>query len=53
MATELGEPVSFGGRALSAFPAPQRLASLDGFPGLAGRKRMAPLPRGCRPRRPP
>ena len=31
-------PVSFGGRALSAFPAPQRLASLDGFPGLAGRK---------------
>jgi DNA-3-methyladenine glycosylase II len=38
MAGELGEAVSFGGRALSAFPAPQRLASLDGFPGLAGRK---------------
>jgi DNA-3-methyladenine glycosylase II len=38
MARELGESVSFGGRALSAFPAPQRLASLDGFPGLAGRK---------------
>jgi DNA-3-methyladenine glycosylase II len=38
MATELGEAVNFGGRALSAFPAPQRLASLDGFPGLAGRK---------------
>jgi DNA-3-methyladenine glycosylase II len=38
MARELGEAVSFGGRALSAFPAPQRLASLDGFPGLAGRK---------------
>jgi DNA-3-methyladenine glycosylase II len=38
MSTELGEAVSFGGRTLSAFPAPQRLASLDGFPGLAGRK---------------
>jgi DNA-3-methyladenine glycosylase II len=38
MARELGQSVSFGGRALSAFPAPPRLASLDGFPGLAGRK---------------
>ena len=38
MASELGQPVSFGGRPLSAFPAPQRLASLDGFPGLSGRK---------------
>jgi DNA-3-methyladenine glycosylase II len=38
MARELGESVTFGGRARSAFPAPQRLASLDGFPGLAGRK---------------
>jgi DNA-3-methyladenine glycosylase II len=38
MASELGQAVSFGGRALSAFPAPQRLASLDGFPGLTGRK---------------
>ena len=38
MARELGQAVSFGGRSLSAFPAPQRLASLDGFPGLAGRK---------------
>jgi DNA-3-methyladenine glycosylase II len=38
MARELGESVSFGGRARPAFPAPQRLASLDGFPGLAGRK---------------
>jgi DNA-3-methyladenine glycosylase II len=38
MAGELGEAVSFGGRALSAFPAPQRLASLDAFPGLSGRK---------------
>ena len=38
MARELGQAVSFGGRALPAFPSPQRLASLDGFPGLAGRK---------------
>jgi DNA-3-methyladenine glycosylase II len=38
MSRELGEAVSFGDRTLSAFPAPQRLASLDGFPGLAGRK---------------
>ena len=38
MASELGEAVSFGGRTLSAFPAPERLASLDGFSGLAGRK---------------
>jgi DNA-3-methyladenine glycosylase II len=32
MAEQLGEPVSF------AFPSPQRLAGLDAFPGLAGRK---------------
>ena len=38
MASELGEAVSFGDSTLSAFPAPERLASLDGFPGLAGRK---------------
>jgi DNA-3-methyladenine glycosylase II len=38
MATELGEPVSFGDRVVHAFPSPQRLASLDAFPGLAGRK---------------
>jgi DNA-3-methyladenine glycosylase II len=38
MARELGEAISFGDRVLSAFPAPQRLASLDGFPGLSGRK---------------
>jgi DNA-3-methyladenine glycosylase II len=38
MASELGEAVSFDGRALSAFPTPQRLVSLDGFPGLSGRK---------------
>ena len=38
MATELGEPVSFGGRVVHAFPGPQRLAGLGTFPGLAGRK---------------
>jgi DNA-3-methyladenine glycosylase II len=43
MAERLGEPVSFGGRVVHAFPAPQRLADLgpaelDTFPGLAGRK---------------
>ena len=38
MAKELGEPVSFGGRVVHAFPAPERLAKLGMFPGLAGRK---------------
>jgi DNA-3-methyladenine glycosylase II len=38
MAEQLGEPVSFGGRVVPAFPSPQRLAGLDTFPGLAGRK---------------
>jgi DNA-3-methyladenine glycosylase II len=38
MAERLGEPVSFGGRVVHAFPSPQRLAGLDTFPGLAGRK---------------
>jgi DNA-3-methyladenine glycosylase II len=38
MAERLGEPVSFGGRVVHAFPSPQRLAKLDTFPGLAGRK---------------
>jgi DNA-3-methyladenine glycosylase II len=38
MAGQLGEPVRFGGRVVHAFPAPQRLAELDTFPGLAGRK---------------
>ena len=38
MAEELGEPVSFGGRVVHAFPSPQRLAGLSTFPGLAGRK---------------
>src|SRR5712691_9743212 len=38
IAERLGEPVSFGGRVVHAFPSPQRLAKLDTFPGLAGRK---------------
>jgi DNA-3-methyladenine glycosylase II len=38
MARQLGEPVSFGGRIVHAFPGPTRLASLDSFPGLTGRK---------------
>ena len=38
MAMQLGEPVSFGDRVVYAFPSPQRLASLEAFPGLAGRK---------------
>jgi DNA-3-methyladenine glycosylase II len=38
MAAQLGEPVAFGDRVVHAFPSPARLASLDSFPGLAGRK---------------
>ena len=38
MAAQLGEPVTFGDRAVHAFPSPARLAGLDSFPGLAGRK---------------
>jgi DNA-3-methyladenine glycosylase II len=38
IAERLGEPVSFGGRMVHAFPSPQRLARLDTFPGLGGRK---------------
>jgi len=38
VAERLGEPVSFGDRVVHAFPSPQRLAELDTFPGLAGRK---------------
>ena len=38
MAERLGEPVSFGDRVVHAFPSPMRLAELDTFPGLAGRK---------------
>jgi DNA-3-methyladenine glycosylase II len=38
IAERLGEPVSFGGRVIHAFPSPQQLAKLDAFPGLAGRK---------------
>jgi len=38
MAERLGEPVSFGERVVHAFPSPMRLAELDAFPGLSGRK---------------
>jgi DNA-3-methyladenine glycosylase II len=38
MAEQLGEAVSFGGRVVPAFPSPQRLAGLDEFHGLSGRK---------------
>jgi len=38
MSERLGEPVSFGGRVVHAFPSPQKLASLDAFPGLAAPK---------------
>jgi DNA-3-methyladenine glycosylase II len=38
IAQELGEPVTFGGRIVHAFPAPQRLAGIGSFPGLSGRK---------------
>ena len=38
MAVQLGDPVDFGDRVVHAFPAPDRLASLESFPGLAGRK---------------
>jgi DNA-3-methyladenine glycosylase II len=38
MAAQLGEPVTFGDRVVHAFPSPARLASLDSFPGLIGRK---------------
>jgi DNA-3-methyladenine glycosylase II len=38
MARQLGEPVSFGGHAVHAFPAPQRLIAAGGFPRLPGRK---------------
>lgn len=38
MAERLGEPVDFGERVVHAFPPPERLAELDGFPGLFGRK---------------
>src|SRR5580700_7561359 len=38
MAAQLGEPVTFGDQVVHAFPSPQRLASLEAFPGLIGRK---------------
>jgi DNA-3-methyladenine glycosylase II len=38
LARQLGEPVSFGGHVVHAFPAPQRLADSAGVSGLPGRK---------------
>jgi DNA-3-methyladenine glycosylase II len=38
MAEQLGEPVEFGDRVVYAFPSPARLAALESFPGLGGRK---------------
>jgi 3-methyladenine DNA glycosylase/8-oxoguanine DNA glycosylase len=38
MAQQLGEPVALHTGRLAAFPAPARLAALDGFPGLSDRK---------------
>jgi DNA-3-methyladenine glycosylase II len=38
LAEHLGEPVSFGDHVIHSFPAPQRLATLESFPGLSGRK---------------
>ena len=38
MSRQLGEPVSFDGHAMYAFPAPQRLADSAGVSGLPGRK---------------
>jgi DNA-3-methyladenine glycosylase II len=38
MARQFGEPVSFGGHVVHAFPAPQRLAGASGVCGLPGRK---------------
>ncbi len=39
MSERLGEPVSFGGRVVHAFPAPQRLASWTCSPGWPGASR--------------
>jgi DNA-3-methyladenine glycosylase II len=38
MAEQLGDPVTFADRVVHAFPSPAKLASLDSFPGLSGRK---------------
>jgi DNA-3-methyladenine glycosylase II len=38
IAERLGEPVRFGDHVVHAFPSPQRLAGLETFPGLSGRK---------------
>ncbi len=38
MAEQLGEAIGFGSRTVHAFPSPQRLAGLEEFRGLSGRK---------------
>lgn len=38
MSQELGEEIVVHGERMHAFPSPQRLASMDGFPGLFARK---------------
>jgi DNA-3-methyladenine glycosylase II len=38
MAQELGPPVEVRGEKVHAFPGPSRLAQLESFPGLSGRK---------------
>ena len=38
MAEQFGEAVSFDGQVVHAFPSPQRLAEIEDFPGLTGRK---------------
>jgi DNA-3-methyladenine glycosylase II len=38
MATQLGESIDFGAKQLPSFPAPDRLAALQEFPGLTRRK---------------
>jgi DNA-3-methyladenine glycosylase II len=38
MAEQLGERLAIHGETLSTFPAPRRVAELEGFPGLFGRK---------------
>jgi DNA-3-methyladenine glycosylase II len=38
MAQQLGQAIALAGTTLFAFPSPQRLVELEGFPGLSGRK---------------
>jgi DNA-3-methyladenine glycosylase II len=38
LAQQLGDSIDFGDRQLPSFPSPERLTTLDGFPGLTERK---------------